>query len=138
MPTPTLTDQDFVAAFDDDPASPRAARHFVADVLRRWDLSHLIGGAVLLVSELASNVVIHAHTGFEVTVRLVPDDHSRLRVEVADHEPTLPRPRRPAPDALDGRGLLIVERSSAAWGADRRGDGKVVWFELASGAAQLA
>jgi anti-sigma regulatory factor (Ser/Thr protein kinase) len=133
MPGATLTDHESVAAFEDDPASPRAARHFVASVLRRWELGHLISSAVLLVSELATNVVLHAHTSFEVTVLRVPEDATRLRVEVVDGSSTLPRPRRPRIDALDGRGLLIVERSSVAWGADRRPGGKVVWFELSLG-----
>jgi hypothetical protein len=39
-------------------------------------------------------------------------------------------PRRPGPDTVTGRGLLLVDALTDRWGAERTGDGKVVWFEL--------
>jgi anti-sigma regulatory factor (Ser/Thr protein kinase) len=37
-----------------------AARRWLADCLRRWDLHELVGTAELLVSELVANAVVHA------------------------------------------------------------------------------
>jgi hypothetical protein len=39
-------------------------------------------------------------------------------------------PRIAEPDALNGRGLVIVEALSTRWGWEPRDGGKVVWAEL--------
>jgi anti-sigma regulatory factor (Ser/Thr protein kinase) len=81
----------------------------------------------LLVSELVTNAVTHAKTPCRVAAALKPRG---LRVEVSDgsgHEPLL------VPESTDvesGRGLLIVNELSAAWGWEFTAVGKVVWFEL--------
>jgi anti-sigma regulatory factor (Ser/Thr protein kinase) len=83
--------------------------------------------ASLLTSELVTNAVLHAATDITVTVR-----HERcgLRIEVADGDPQLPAPKYYGDDAATGRGLSVVTALADTWGASRRGDGKVVWFEL--------
>jgi anti-sigma regulatory factor (Ser/Thr protein kinase) len=43
-----------------EPASAGAARRFVTEALKSCDID--VGLVVLLVSELVSNVVLHAHT----------------------------------------------------------------------------
>ncbi|MEV6579102.1 ATP-binding protein [Streptomyces sp. NPDC051582] len=60
----------------------------------------------------------------------------RLRVEVLDASRELPVRREAAPDDEAGRGLAIVAALAADWGAHPRGCGigKVVWFELWTGA----
>jgi hypothetical protein len=68
----------------------------------------------------------------------------RLRVEVHDslaRPPSADTARRAAAAAqagehgTSGRGLLLVQALADAWGAQSRGTGKVVWFELNAGAA---
>ncbi len=58
-----------------------------------------------------------------------------MRVEVADPggegfaKPSVSRP--PPPDALGGRGLLIVDRVATRWGVET-GRPTRVWFELSA------
>ncbi len=83
--------------------------------------------AVLLVSELASNAIIHADTQFEVILHA---DDAQLRVELVDGDPLLPTMRPYSPDSVSGRGLHIVAATADRWGFEPRGQGKLVWFEL--------
>jgi anti-sigma regulatory factor (Ser/Thr protein kinase) len=108
-----------------EPSSAGAARRFVVASLGAGD--EVAELAVLLVSELASNAVLHAQTPFEVAVH-VGDE--RLRVEVSDADPTMPSLKTYLRDSITGRGLHMVAASADRWGFDARRDGKVVWFEL--------
>lgn len=108
-------------------ASAGSARTLVRELLEGWPAS-LVDDAQLLVSELVTNAVLHAHTGVTLGLRV---GAGRLRVEVADGSLDRPRPRHPADDAVTGRGLLLVDALSSAWGAELREGGKVVWFEVA-------
>jgi anti-sigma regulatory factor (Ser/Thr protein kinase) len=103
------------------------ARRFVAKALTGHPAAAIVA---LLVSELATNAVVHARSRFEITVRLAL---GRIRVEVSDGSPWLPRPRQSwaTADRENGRGLHLVERLSSQWGATATTDGKVVWFEVA-------
>ncbi len=105
--------------------TPGRARRLAAHTLRRWGLDHLIEPTELMVSELVTNAVQHATR--PVTLSLVRT--SRLRCEVGDDSPLLPRRRRAGPEDERGRGLQIVARCADRWGATRLGAGKVVWFE---------
>ena len=115
--------------FPDDPASVREAREFVKRALgglaRRDD-------AVLLVSELATNAVIHAAGRFEVAI--APRD-DLVWIGVSDASEDQPVILDPGPLANSGRGLRIVERLATQWGVARTSSGKVVWFTLPLGAA---
>jgi anti-sigma regulatory factor (Ser/Thr protein kinase) len=92
----------------------------------------VVEDAVLLVSELASNAVQHAHTEFEVYARWCA---SRLLVAVIDTAPFRYR-GRPDPTADGGRGLELVALLSSSWGVYQDGDVKAVWFELGSPTAR--
>ncbi len=83
--------------------------------------------AVLLVSELATNVTLHARTDVEVAVRL---EDASLRAEVRDWNSRLPQRCLPPEGATTGRGLQLVDDMAWRWGVEGDGDGKVVWFEL--------
>ncbi|MGZ6827885.1 MAG: ATP-binding protein [Mycobacteriales bacterium] len=109
-------------------ASVPAARAFVRRVLGEWQLDLLVDAAVLVVSELATNAVLHARSGF--TVRLELDAQSTLRVEVLDASAALPAPRSFSVGATTGRGLAIIEDLVSAWGVERVDGGKAVWVEL--------
>ena len=83
--------------------------------------------AELIVSELASNVVRHANTPFEVEVQA---GRRLIRVSVIDGAAVDLRVTAAAGDATSGRGLTIVDALSYRWGVDKTSDGKTVWAEL--------
>ncbi|MFG3050395.1 SpoIIE family protein phosphatase [Kitasatospora sp. NPDC048239] len=105
--------------------TPGRARRLAAHTLRRWGLEELSEATELMVSELVTNAVQHATR--PVTLSLVRT--TRLRCEVGDDSPLLPRPQRTGPEDERGRGLQIVARCAERWGSTRLGSGKVVWFE---------
>jgi anti-sigma regulatory factor (Ser/Thr protein kinase) len=85
--------------------------------------------AALLVSELVSNVVLHARTPCEVSIA---HHGPALRVVVRDACDRMPRSAGAAdPLAMSGRGLLLVEALSDAHGVERHAEGgKSVWFQV--------
>jgi anti-sigma regulatory factor (Ser/Thr protein kinase) len=107
--------------------SPSQARAFLAHVLRDWGDGKVADTARLLVSELVTNAVFHAHSPVEVRVRRGDE---ALRVEVRDGDPAPPLRCDPQPWSTTGRGVALVDSLAAAWGTERTGDGKIVWFEL--------
>jgi anti-sigma regulatory factor (Ser/Thr protein kinase) len=111
-----------------DRTAPSRARRFVAETLRGWDVPKTVSDdAVLLVSELVTNALLHARSApvIECTSR-----EGRVRFAVHDTSPTVPRRRHYTPDAVTGRGLALVEALASRWGTDPAPDGKRVWFEL--------
>ncbi|MDA8033582.1 MAG: ATP-binding protein [Actinomycetota bacterium] len=116
------------------PGSCAVARHFVRSVLAGSGWAGDVEAAVLLTSELVANAFIHAHSPCYLTVRL---DGSRVRVEASDTDPDPPVVARPSDDSPGGRGLVLVEALSSAWGSRIEADeGKTIWFELAVRARQ--
>ena len=97
------------------------------------DLGGILDEALLLVTELTTNSVVHA--GTEVDVEITAADTS-LTVTVLDFLPGTVVPNIPAPGAstanLDerGRGLLLVDQLASSWGTLHFGGGKGVWFRL--------
>jgi anti-sigma regulatory factor (Ser/Thr protein kinase) len=102
------------------------ARHFVRDLLSDQP-REIVEAAELMVSELATNSVRHAHSDFEVVVHHSPE---KLRVEVSDHGQGQPVLRSPTLSERSGRGLRIVEDLSEDWGIAPSPGGKLVWFTL--------
>jgi DNA-binding response OmpR family regulator len=109
--------------------SPSTARHFAERTLHGWGCGHLVDDALLVVSELVMNAVIHAATRCRLQLRLAS---GALRIEVADTGPGSPEPQPIDLTKSSGRGLQIVAAMSSAWGIDPVDGGKVVWAELAS------
>lgn len=87
---------------------------FVRDVLRHWGLEGLVDTASLLVSELATNVVLHARTPFAVVVHATGDG---AEVDVLDKSRMAPLVQRPDVSGATGRGLLLVSSLADDWGA---------------------
>jgi len=87
----------------------------------------LVDVAALLASELVTNAILHARTSLTVDVTSGPRG---VRIAVTDDSPTLPRVRDYMPGASTGRGLQMVASLADAWGTDRNGASKTVWFEL--------
>jgi anti-sigma regulatory factor (Ser/Thr protein kinase) len=105
--------------------SAALARQFTRSTLASWQSPGSHDDIVLVVSELVTNALLHGHG--TPMVRLF-DGTDRVRVEVCDDSPLLPVSHRVTPTS--GLGLRVVEQLSSAWGASRRGRGKVVWCEL--------
>jgi len=110
--------------------SVAAARRFVRRVLADWGADELVEDAQLLVSELATNAVVHAGTSFEVACADVGD---AVRLEVCDGYPARGLPATPAAvgrTAASGRGLLMCAALSSAWGVEYTRTTKTVWCRL--------
>jgi anti-sigma regulatory factor (Ser/Thr protein kinase) len=96
--------------------------------------SPLIEVAELLVSEAATNALLHTASGelggsLEVSCQLA--DRRHLRVEVRDQGSVMrPRRREHEADSTGGRGLELFDALATRWGAKRSARGHVVWFEL--------
>ncbi|ELS53125.1 SpoIIE family protein phosphatase [Streptomyces viridochromogenes] len=125
------------------PLSPGSARALVRAALTEWAASglpgtehvsdRLVDDAVVAVSELVTNAVVHAGTEVELACRL-EEDTGALLVEVLDHHPS----RAPRDAELDapyetpehGRGLRLVSRLAESWGVTYRTGAKTVWARL--------
>ncbi|MEV4330823.1 SpoIIE family protein phosphatase [Streptomyces sp. NPDC049597] len=105
------------------------ARRFTARTLRSWGVRDEVDVALLVVSELVTNAI--AHTRGEVRLSLTLSAE-RLRIGVNDASPRSPvKPANVDWEATGGRGLLIVEAISAAWGSVPLSGGKQVWADIA-------
>jgi len=81
----------------------------------------------LLVSEVASNAVLHARSPFTVEVER---NGSNLRVAVTDNSVVMPVVKNLSNEATTGRGLRILSLLAQAWGVEPSDEGKTVWFEI--------
>ncbi|MGD3112963.1 ATP-binding protein [Streptomyces sp. YGL11-2] len=103
------------------------ARAELRKLLDRWDLAVVADDALLVLSELLTNAVRHAHVsrGREIETRYSREPKG-VRIEVHDAAQNWPQPRQP--DGDGGRGLVIVAELAARWGVEARdGIGKSVW-----------
>ena len=106
---------------------PGTARRWVADRCAELRLDLDRTDLMLLVSELVTNACVHGTEPIRVHLDV---DQGRVRVEVEDGSPVMPGVQRPDERSTVGRGLLIVESLSRAWGAEPFRAGKVVWAEV--------
>jgi hypothetical protein len=113
------------AFFEPLPQSAQQVRTFVREACTAWDLP--FDAPVLMVDELATNAIIHAHTPFWVSA--CPQGGG-LRVEVGDGNPQTPALTEATPHAESGRGMQIVAALARRWGTKRGDEGKTVWFEV--------
>jgi anti-sigma regulatory factor (Ser/Thr protein kinase) len=126
---PRSASAEVTAQFAAERGAPRSARHFVTDALTGWGHAGvLLEDAQLLVTELATNAVVHARSPFSVVARA---DGSCLRLSVHDASTVRPTIRIDGPTVSSGRGIRLVAALSADWGVDVTADGKTVWAELA-------
>ncbi len=110
-----------------DPIEVARARAVACEQLDAWGLGALAGNVELMVSELVTNAVRHAHS-HQVELRLVRGD--TLLCEVDDDDHTLPTLLSAGPGDEFGRGLRVVSTLAREWGTSRTSAGKTVWFEL--------
>lgn len=105
----------------------REARRFVSDTLRTWRCDELVDSVCLLVSELVTNSVIHAHSDVDLVLNL---HREMLRVEVIDAADEGVHRRAASDDDQSGRGMALIEAIASSWGIDSLLEGKSVWFEM--------
>ncbi|MEU3981216.1 ATP-binding SpoIIE family protein phosphatase [Streptomyces sp. NPDC026672] len=127
------------ATLPGSPLAPGAARALLRSALTEWTRGGLLAGerlaedALLVLSELVTNAVVHAGTDVGIVCSADPATGT-LTVEVTDHHPSrAPRddpagPPREAPES--GRGLQLVANLSESWGVGYRTGAKTVWARL--------
>lgn len=143
------------------PTAPGDARRFVSHTCQEWELGALAADVALPVSELVTNVVLHARTPLSVHLDVVQES---LEVAVRDQDPRPPvvRPLRhdlltdvdtltlrlpdleepedlrdprlhvgPSGSIAAGRGMIVVDAVADEWGVAHLAAGKDVWFRVA-------
>ncbi|MFH8794087.1 SpoIIE family protein phosphatase [Streptomyces sp. NPDC017941] len=114
-----------------EPERVAGARSHLRSLLHDWADSDQVDSAVLLVSEMITNVLVHTDGDALLVAEVTGEEGTRrLRVEVSDGSDDLPHKRRPGELASSGRGLVLMELLAHRWGVDPRGEGKSIWFEL--------
>ncbi|MFB7506097.1 SpoIIE family protein phosphatase [Streptomyces broussonetiae] len=108
-----------------DPAVVADARKEAARQLDEWGLEELAFTVELVVSELVTNAIRHAHG--PIRLRLIRE-HT-LICEVSDGGATAPHLRHPRTMDEGGRGLLLVSQFAERWGTRFVPSGKVIWAE---------
>ncbi len=108
------------------------------EILTAAGLEGLTDTALLLVSELATNAVLHARSSYRVEVLITGES---VRITVLDANPAGVHRRVNRIDAATGRGLALVEALATRWGATHGGQlgghAKGIWFELPTDADLL-
>ncbi|MEU0071647.1 ATP-binding SpoIIE family protein phosphatase [Streptomyces sp. NPDC006332] len=137
------------ATLPGSPLAPGAARALLRAALTEWGerelpgtehlSDRLAGDAVVVVSELVTNAVVHAGTDVEVSCRLEAETGA-LVVEVLDRHPSrAPRDAEPSYETPEhGRGLRLVAALAESWGVTYRTGAKTVWARLPAHAAPSA
>lgn len=132
--------------------SPRSARRFLLTALRGTVDEDTLDSALLLVTELVTNVVVHAGTPATVDVTVAPV--GELTIQVRDLHPVRIGAARHGSDGdssaaatdefgesglgglrEDGRGLALVDALASSWGTQHGAGGKSVWFRLRTAVA---
>ena len=117
-----------------EPQSVRQARSFVTREMSAAGVSS--GLAVLLTSELASNVVQHAKTSFELMVVVTEgvvhvELHDGKSIDAAFRELIEQHPGAPSANVISGRGLMLMTTGAMSCGLIDKGEhGKAVWFDV--------
>lgn len=129
-----------IAAIDDPPprrvahlqlpnslTSPRIAREFARETVTAWGIEEKADDAVLLLSELVTNAVVHTLAAPQIRLEL---RRNLLSVAVYDDVPGEVSLKDPGAGA-GLHGLLLVAQLSSAWGClPTSSGGKVVWATL--------
>jgi anti-sigma regulatory factor (Ser/Thr protein kinase) len=113
-----------------DPSAVGGARRFLRETLHGWAIDDdTTDSAVLCLSELVTNALIHTNDGCAVRVLL---DQGVLTTTVRDNGARDAVPAEPLEDPLrvHGRGLHVVDALATRWGSDLDTVGTTVWFVL--------
>jgi CheY-like chemotaxis protein/anti-sigma regulatory factor (Ser/Thr protein kinase) len=110
-----------------DPSSPGTARRLVTKACLDWGCGEVIDAALLVVTELVTNAVVHAGSTCDLRVQL---RDGVLRLEVDDEGGGTPDLQSSSDSEEHGRGLFLVSAMSTSWGIGPTTAGKTVWAEL--------
>ena len=122
------------AVFPAESSSPSQARLFVSMRLFEHGLERLGDDLSVVVSELATNAVLHARSQFSVRLEGTGGGHVLLGVQ--DDGPPIPALVHAGATSTSGRGLHLVDALSHGWGVrPLAGSGKEVWASFEVGPA---
>ena len=109
--------------------SPGAARRVVQDALLDAGLEVMLDDALLLVTELVTNSVVHAGTDVELHIEI---GAGSARIEVVDRGAASLPIVTGEPDGIreGGRGMFLLDALAQEWGTRHFPGGKSVWFSL--------
>jgi anti-sigma regulatory factor (Ser/Thr protein kinase) len=108
-----------------DPSVVADARARTARQLADWGLEDITYTTELLVSELVTNAIRHAHE--PVQLRIILD--GVLSCEVFDGSSSAPHLRRADRYDEAGRGLMLVAQLAERWGTRHTSTGKIIWAQ---------
>jgi len=107
--------------------APSYARRWMAEQCSTWGCDDLADTASLMVSELVTNVFLHAGTDCTIEADYA---HPELTVVVSDGHVTEVCRQDASLGSEQGRGLAIVASLADTWGVDYQQDDKAVWFTV--------
>jgi anti-sigma regulatory factor (Ser/Thr protein kinase) len=118
---------ELMASFPSERSAPGRARRMLVAALEQAGCGQtLVQDAALIVTEMATNVVLHVGSPFSISARLQDET---LHIAVRDAGPLAAMGDRVS-ITRRGHGLGFIDTMSARWGAEAAPDGKVVWAEL--------
>lgn len=110
-----------------DRCSPRRAREFVRRTCHEWQCESVLDAALLVVSELVTNAVLHAGTGSELRLTKIGGS---LLIGVSDAGGGSPDVFDAGTEDEHGRGLVMISALSTAWGVDGDDHRKTIWAQV--------
>jgi len=118
----------FTGSYRCDPIVPSVARRELKAWLRgRTGPGENIDDAILVISELVTNAVIHAKTAASVVVEMA---QTEIAVAVHDGSQALPALIPFSGERAGGVGLRVVDALTREWGWTSAASGKKVWAVL--------
>jgi anti-sigma regulatory factor (Ser/Thr protein kinase) len=110
------------------PTAASSARAFIRKNNCRVHDGTTLDDALLLVTEIVTNAVLHGAPPLAVAVEC---SEKAVEVRVRDGSVVQPRLRLVTAEDEDGRGMLLLSSVADDWGVDQLGSGgKEVWFRL--------
>jgi anti-sigma regulatory factor (Ser/Thr protein kinase) len=116
------------------PTAVPCARLHALCVTAEWGLQPLAETVELLASELVTNAIRASQrlslAGPAVVHLWLVRGQNSITVCVWDASPDMPVRHDAGPDEESGRGLMIIDTVSSAWGAYLKDGGKIVWARV--------
>jgi hypothetical protein len=109
--------------------APSEARALIGDVCRAWRIPEALDSALVVLSEMVTNAIVHASGLVHVTAVL---RRPHLHLVVRDHSTEPPRraPTLGPSLSLSGRGLPLLDAMCTSWGYLSNDTGKAVWARV--------